>query len=183
VAGRLNPTDVVRLVRSAVAGDAIASVDVGSHKLLVGQGWAPSAPRGLLMTNGLSSMGFALPAAITAGIVDRREVVCFVGDGGFAMVESELRLAASLKLPLRVIVFCDNSLNRIELKQAAKGYPPVGTRLDSVDVAAVAEAQGCEGATVRSERELETVLAQRLPADRPLVIAAIIDPSQYQAQF
>ncbi len=99
------------------------------------------------------------------------------------MVEGELRLAASHRLPLRVVVFCDNSLNRIELKQAAKQFPPVGTRLDSVDVAAVAVAHGCEGVTVRSEQELEKVLGERPPQDRPLVIAALIDPTQYSAQF
>jgi acetolactate synthase-1/2/3 large subunit len=182
VSGRLNPTDVVRIVREALPADTIATVDVGSHKLLVGQGWKVTSPRGLLMTNGLSSMGFSVPAAIAAALVYTQPVVAFVGDGGFAMVEGELRLAASRKLPMRVVVFCDNSLNRIELKQAARQYPPVGTRLDSVDVAAVARAHGCEGVTVSSQSELEKALVQP-PQDRPLVIAAVIDPTQYQAQF
>ena len=94
VAGKLNPSDVVDTVQEAMPRDTIATTDVGSHKLLVGQGWAAYEPLTLLMTNGLSSMGFALPAAITAKLLNPdRPVVCFSGDGGLAMVQSELHLA------------------------------------------------------------------------------------------
>jgi len=68
--------------------------------------------------------GFSLPGAIAAKLLaPDRPVVCFTGDGGFAMVQSELKVAASLKLGVLVIVFCDNSLHRIELKQMVKHYP------------------------------------------------------------
>jgi len=66
VAGRLNPTDVVDAVRAALPRETIATADVGSHKLLVGQGSTTHAPRSVLMTKGLSSMGFSLPAAMAA---------------------------------------------------------------------------------------------------------------------
>ena len=95
----------------------VATTDVGSHKLLVGQGWTSYAPKALLMTNGLSSMGYSLPAAIAAKLVHpERPVACFTGDGGLAMVQGELRLAASLGVDPLVVVFCDDSLNRIEIK-------------------------------------------------------------------
>jgi acetolactate synthase-1/2/3 large subunit len=184
VAGRLNPTDVIDVVRRAMPREAIATTDVGSHKLLVGQGWATYAPRTMLMTNGLSSMGFSLPAAIAAKIVHPQlPVVCFTGDGGLAMVQGELRLASSLKLDPLVVVFCDNSLNRIELKQAQRKYPSWGTLIDATDIVKLAESMGCEGARVDSASALERVLAQRRPSDRPLVIGAHVDPQQYAAQF
>lgn len=184
VAGRLNPTDVVDAVREALSREAIASADVGSHKLLVGQGWRAYAPRSVLMTNGLSSMGYALPAAIVAKLLHpERPVVCFVGDGGLAMVQSELRLAASLGLALLVVVFCDDSLNRIEIKQAKRRYPAFGTRFDATDIAGLARAMGCEGATVEDPGALERLLAGARPTDRPLVVGARIDPSQYDSQF
>ena len=59
VAGKLNPSDVVDTVRQALPATTIATTDVGSHKLLVGQGWRTHEPRSLLMSNGLSSMGFS----------------------------------------------------------------------------------------------------------------------------
>jgi len=180
----MNPSDVVDVVRAAMPADTIVSTDVGSHKLLVGQGWTTHSPRSVLMTNGLSSMGFSLPAAITAKLLNPgRPVVCFTGDGGLAMVQGELRVAASLKVAPIVVVFCDNSLNRIELKQLARKYPSWGTTIDPTDIAMLAQAMGCDGVNVDGIRGLEAVLVAPRSADRPLVIGAKIDPAQYSAQF
>lgn len=184
VKGKLNPTDVIDAVRESLPRETIATTDVGSHKLLVGQGWSAFSPRSVLMSNGLSSMGYSLPAAIVAQLLNpKRPVVCFMGDGGLAMVQGELRLAASLKLPLLVVVFCDGSLNRIEIKQANRKYPSWGTLIEATDIAQLARSMGCEGVEVKSARALERLLAQRRPMDRPLVVGAVIDPAQYTAQF
>jgi acetolactate synthase-1/2/3 large subunit len=183
-AGRLNPTDVIDVVRAAMPRNAIATSDVGSHKLLVGQGWTTYDTRSTLITNGLSSMGFSLPAAIAAKLVHPdRPVVCFTGDGGLAMVQGELRLAATLKLDPVVMVFCDNSLNRIELKQAKRNYPSHGTLIEPTDIVKLAESMGCAGAVADSVAALERLLSAPRPNDRPLVIGAQIDPAQYAAQF
>ena len=183
VAGKLNPTDVIDVVRAALPRDTVAATDVGSHKLLVGQGWTTHAPRTLLMTNGLSSMGYSLPAAIAAKIVHPRlPVVSFIGDGGFAMVQGELGLAAALKIDPVVIVFCDGSLNRIELKQRKRNYPSWGTLIEPVDLAQLAPAMGCDGMMVDNAAALQDALSRRAPG-RPLVIGAAIDPAQYAAQF
>jgi acetolactate synthase-1/2/3 large subunit len=184
VKGKLNPTDVIDAVRAALPKNAIATSDVGSHKLLVGQGWSAHEPRSVLMSNGLSSMGYSLPAAIVAQLLNPgRPVVCFVGDGGLAMVQGELRLAASLGLPLLVVVFCDNSLNRIEIKQANRKYPSWGTLIEPTDIARLAQSMACEGAAVERAPALERLLAQKRPKGRPLVIGAHIDPAQYTRQF
>jgi len=184
VKGKLNPTDVIDAVREALPRQAIATSDVGSHKLLVGQGWSAYEPRSVLMSNGLSSMGYSLPAAIVAQLLNPgRPVVCFVGDGGLAMVQGELRLAASLGLGLLVIVFCDGSLNRIEIKQANRKYPSWGTLIESTDIERLAQAMGCEGATLDSAAGLSRLLAGKRPKDRPLVVGARIDPAQYTQQF
>ena len=182
--GRLNPTDVVDIARAVMPKDTVVTSDVGSHKLLVGQGWTTYAPRGVLMSNGLSSMGFSLPAAITAKmILPDRDVVCFTGDGGLAMVQGELSLAASLKLGMTVVVFCDNSLNRIELKQMARQYPSSGTVIAPTDMVKLAESMDCDGIAIDNAADLEKALSAGPAADRPLVIGATINPAQYAAQF
>lgn len=184
VIGRLNPTDVIDIVRRVMPRDTIVLSDVGSHKLLIGQGWTTYAPRSLLMTNGLSSMGFSLPAGIAAKLMyPDRPVVSFVGDGGLAMVQGELRVASSLEIDPIIMVFCDNSLNRIELKQMVRKYPSFGTVIEPTDVALVASAMGCDGIKVDSGSGLEAALTSARAKDRPLVIAARIDPAQYAAQF
>ena len=129
-------------------------------------------------------MGYSLPAAIVAKLLNPAQaVVCFIGDGGLAMVQGELRLASGLGLDPLVVVFCDGSLNRIEIKQANRNYPSWGTLFEPTDLARLAPAMGCEGVMVDSVSALERVLAGARPKDRPLVVGAQIDPSQYTAQF
>ena len=184
VAGKLNPSDVVDTVRAALPAATLATTDVGSHKLLVGQGWRTHEPRTLLMSNGLSSMGFSLPGAIAAKLLHRdRPVVCFTGDGGFAMVQSELRVAATLGLGVLVLVFCDNSLHRIELKQMVRKYPSWGTRFEPSDLVKLAESMGCDGERVESAAALARAVAGAARLSRPLVVEARIDPAQYVTQY
>jgi acetolactate synthase I/II/III large subunit len=184
VTGALNPTDVLDVVRAAMAPEAVVSCDVGSHKLLVGQGWTTHQARGVLMTNGLSSMGFGVPSAIAAKFaMPDRPVAALVGDGGFAMAATELRLAAAMGAPLAVVVFVDESLNRIELKQQAVGYPSTATRLEPMDLVRLAESMDCDGVRATSVSELEKAVDGINRLDRPLVVEAVIDPSQYQNQF
>jgi acetolactate synthase-1/2/3 large subunit len=188
--GKLNPSDVVLIARQAAPPDTIVTTDVGSHKIMAGQAWQAREPRSVLMTNGLSAMGFGVPAAIAAKLTrPDRPVMALVGDGGFAMTATEMRIAAALDLPITVVVFTDNSLNRIELRQQLVGYPPTATRMGGSDLAALAEAMGCDGIRVDTEPALEKALADFGPrsrasaGSRPLVIEARIDPAQYEVQF
>lgn len=106
-----------------------------------------------------------------------------VGDGGFAMTATELRLAAALGLGLVVVVFVDGSLNRIELKQMVKDYPSTATRIEDTDLVQLASSMACDGVRADSVPELEKVLADARDLSRPLVVEARIDPSQYESQF
>jgi|SRR5450756_1855143 len=186
VSGRLNPAEVVTTVRSAAPAGTVVTADVGSHKIMTGQAWRSSAPRETLITNGLSAMGFGLPAAIGAALSSApgTPVVCLTGDGGFAMTAAELSVAARLGLGLVVVVFADGGLNRIELHQASVGYPLSATAVDPVDIPLLAESLGCDGVRVESLSGLEKVLSGAFAGrTRPLVIEARIDTSQYEAQF
>ena len=182
--GKLNPADVVTIAREAAPADTIVTTDVGSHKIMAGQAWPTSEPRSVLMTNGLSAMGFGVPAAIAAKLTrPDRPVLALVGDGGFAMAATEMRIASALGVPVTVVVFVDGSLNRIELKQQVLGYPSTATRIDGMDLVALAEAMDCDGVRVDSPTGLEKVLAGFGDRSRPLVVEARIDPAQYQVQF
>ena len=141
-------------------------------------------PRGLLMTNGLSSMGFGVPAAIAAKVADPgRPVVAMVGDGGFAMTATEIRLAAALSLPVVFVVFVDGSLNRIELTQRSLGMPSTATRIEDIDLVKLAESMDCDGMRAADAGGLEKALQDIGSLSRPLVVEARIDPSQYESQF
>ena len=182
--GRLNPSEVVTIAREAAAADTIVTTDVGSHKIMAGQAWQAAEPRSVLMTNGLSAMGFGVPAAIAAKLTcPDRPVLALVGDGGFAMAATEMRIASTLGVPVTVVVFADGSLNRIELRQQLMGYPPTGTRMDGMNLLALAEAMDCDGVRADSPAGLEKALAGFGTRDRSLIVQARIDTSQYEAQF
>jgi len=182
--GRLNPSEVVTIAREAAPADTIVTTDVGSHKIMAGQAWQAAGPRSVLMTNGLSAMGFGVPAAIAAKLTrPDRPVIALVGDGGFAMAATEMRIASALGVPVTVVVFADGSLNRIELRQTLMGYPPTATRMDGMDLVALAEAMDCDGVRVDSTAGLEKALAGFAARSRPLIVEARIDTAQYEAQF
>jgi acetolactate synthase I/II/III large subunit len=182
--GSLNPSDVVAIASQAAPPGTVVTTDVGSHKIMAGQVWQATEPRSVLITNGLSAMGFGVPAAIAAKLTrPDRPVIALVGDGGFAMAATEMRIASGLGLPVTVVVFADGSLNRIELRQQLMGYPPTATRMDGTDLVALAEAMDCDGVRVDSPAGLEKALAGFGTRSRPLIVEARIDPSQYEAQF
>ena len=182
--GRLNPSDVVTIAREAAPPGTIVTTDVGSHKIMAGQAWQAAEPRSVLMTNGLSAMGFGVPAAIAAKLTrPDRPVIALVGDGGFAMAATEMRIASALGVPVTVVVFADGSLNRIELRQQLMGYPPTATRMDGIDLVMLAEAMDCDGVRVDSPAGLAKALAGFDARSRPLVVEARIDPAQYEVQF
>ena len=91
----------------------------------------------------------------------------------------------TLKIPTIHIDATPNTdqIYTAELKQARRHYPGWGTLLEPVDIELPAASMGCEGVTVDSAAGLERVLAGKRPSDRPLVVGARIDPSQYAAQF
>ena len=186
-AGRLNPSELVETVRSAAPAGTVVTADVGSHKIMTGQAWTAFSPRETLITNGLSAMGFGLPAAIGAALssLPGTPVVCMTGDGGFAMTAPELSVASRLGLGLVVVVFADGGLNRIELHQASVGYPLAATAVDRTDIPLLAESLGCDGIRVDRVSGLEKALSGAFGTGRtrPLVIEARIDPAQYSAQF
>ena len=182
--GRLNPSDVVSIAREAAPPGTILTTDVGSHKIMAGQVWQAAGPRSVLIPNGLSAMGYGVPAAIAARLTrPDRPVIALVGDGGFAMAATEMRIASALGLPVAVVVFADNSLNRIELRQQQLGYPPTATRMDGMDLVALAEAMDCDGARADSPAALEKALSGFAARSRPLIVEARVDPAQYEAQF
>src|SRR5690348_7898991 len=183
-AGRLNPSDVVTIAREAAPAGTILTTDVGSHKLMAGQAWQAAELRSVLIPNGLSAMGFGVPAAIAARLTrPDRPVLALVGDGGLAMAATEMRIASALGLPVTVVVLADNSLNRIALRQQQKGHPPTATRMDGMDLVTLAEAMGCDGIRADSPAALEKALEGFGTRSRPLVVEARVDPAQYEAQF
>ena len=146
-------------------------------------------PNGLLISNGLSTMGFALPAAIGAALIERdaavglgtraRPVVALTGDGGLLMCAGELLTAARERLRIITLVFSDASLSLIEIKQQARRLQAAGVALGAVRWVRMAESFGMAGFEAETETELARAIGQAVLCDGPSLIEARIDRSNY----
>ena len=177
----LAPHRVAQVTRELTAAGSIASVDAGAHMFPATAYWQALEPGELLISNGLATMGFALPAAIAAQLVhpDRR-VVCFTGDGGLMMVAAELETVARLRLPIVIVVFNDLGLSLIEVKQEQKGFEGASMRYAGPDLPALARAFGLRAFTATDEASLSQALIGAQTAPGPALIDARIDPSGYR---
>ncbi|HSB86050.1 MAG TPA: thiamine pyrophosphate-binding protein [Ilumatobacteraceae bacterium] len=176
--GTFGPLELAVAVAASAPSNAIATVDAGAHFLAVMPFWPASAPLQLLISNGLATMGFAVPAAIGAALANPgRPVVCMVGDGGLAMTLAELETVTRLRLPVTVVVFDDAALSLIEIKQKPGQGGPEAVRFGPIDYAAVAAAMGLDAAVAATQKELSVLLDAGW--DRPRLIDARIDPATY----
>jgi acetolactate synthase-1/2/3 large subunit len=180
----LTPHRLVEVARAVLPRQTVATVDSGAHRLLVVQKWSAHEPRGLLSSNGLATMGYAIPAALGARLVHPdRPVVAFTGDGGFLMAIAELQTAVQERLPISIVVFDDREIGQIRVKQEIKGLPRHGIGLGGIDYEKLAAGLGADGVVVDSEPALADALAAAQRSSRLTVIAARIDPSTYVEQF
>ncbi len=181
--GLLAPQQVVATVRAGAPPQTIATVDAGAHMLVAMPLWEVPEPRRLLVSSGLATMGYALPAAIAAGLcAPRAPVVAFTGDGGLGMTLAEIETAVRLSLRVIVIVFNDAALSLIKVKQKPAGQGGDGAvRYRPVSFAAAAAAMGAAGAAVTSEPDLAAALEDALGRTGPTVIDASVDPAGYPA--
>lgn len=179
--GDLLPHRVVELVAAAYPG-VRATVDAGAHMFPVMSFWPACEPGDVLISNGLSTMGFAVPAAIGAALLDTsRTTVAFTGDGGMLMCLGELRTAARENLRLRIIVFADGELSLIKIKQEQRGYPTNSTGIGEIDWPTVATGFGVLARQADSERTLMDCLRETADHPGPVLIAARISAATYPA--
>ena len=177
----LAPHRVVQLARELTPAGTIATVDAGAHMFPATAYWQAVEPGECLISNGLATMGFALPAAIAAQLLSpERRVVCFTGDGGLLMVVAELETAARLGLAIVIVVFNDGALSLIQVKQEQKGYAGVSMRYEGPDLAALARSFGVAAFVASDETTFARALSSALAASGPTLIDARIDASGYR---
>ena len=156
------------------ATDAVFTVDVGSPVVWAARYLTMNGRRRLLGSFNHGTMACALPLAIGAQTVDRnRQVVAFAGDGGLTMLFGELITLSQNRLPVKVIVFNNSSLNFVELEMKAAGIVTFGTDLQNPDFAAVARSLGLFGRRVEQPGDLESALTEAFAHDGPALIDVV----------
>lgn len=118
--GLIKPQKVLHDVQQVYGDDGLLLSDVGAHKMWIARHYHCRQPNGCLIPNGFCSMGFALPGAIAASLVDpERKIMGIAGDAGFLMNVQEMETAARLNCNLTMMVWEDNAYGLIAWKQWA----------------------------------------------------------------
>jgi acetolactate synthase-1/2/3 large subunit len=169
----------LRAAREILPAESLVAVDAGFGKPITSYLWSSPATNRYFTAHGLSTMGYALPAANALQLAfPRHTVVGFMGDGSLLMRASEIGVAAQHGIAPIYVAWMDQTLGQIEIKQARQGLRGVGTALPRTSCARVAEAFGGVGADVESIAEFRVALQKALAAKRPTLIGARVDQTR-----
>jgi acetolactate synthase-1/2/3 large subunit len=176
----LAPYHLVATLRQALPPETITTADVGAHKMLLAQAWRTFQPGTLLISNGLSAMGYGVPAALVAALLHpQRPVVGIIGDGGFAMMVQELETARRLGVKPLLVVLADRSLTVIKVAQNKHSLPHRGVDFGRVDWAKVAQGFGAKGVTATTLSMVQRVVSAWLAQPELTVLAVPVDDTLY----
>jgi acetolactate synthase-1/2/3 large subunit len=179
-ASGFGPKAALGILREVLPDDGIMTCDVGAHTHLIGQLWRTPAPGLQIMTNGWSTMGFGIPAAIAAKLMRPEKKVCaVVGDGGFLMTAGEIATAIRCKLNIVILVLTDNDLALIRIKQEKKGNPIYGTPIRQRGSIGGDNIFGAPVRSVEDASALHAALEWAFAADGPAIVEAIVDSREY----
>ncbi len=156
-----HPSFIVHTLRSFMGEHDILSLDNGIHMMWVSRNYGAFQPNTMLIDHALGSMGISIPAAIAAKLVyPERKVVVVTGDGGFMMNSQEIETAVRLKLDITVIIFNDNGLGMIDMKQMADGYGKIGVDFTNPDFVKYAESFGAHGHRLENPADFSNILKE-----------------------
>jgi acetolactate synthase-1/2/3 large subunit len=176
------PKGALAVLREVLPDDGIMTCDVGAHTHLIGQLWRTPAPHLQIMTNGWSTMGFGIPAAVAAKLVHPDKQVCaVVGDGGFLMTAGEIATAIRCNLHVVIVVLTDNDLALIRIKQEKKGFPVYGTPIREKGAIGGDNIFGAPVRSAQNAADFRDALKWAFAAGGPVIVEAIVDSREYDA--
>jgi pyruvate dehydrogenase (quinone) len=175
------PEFVVGVLDELSADDAILTCDSGTIATWAARHWHIRGDRRFYLSGNLATMAPGLPYAV--GIQHAfpgRQVIAYVGDGGFAMLMAEFITAIKHKLPVKVVINNNNSLGQILWEQMVLGYPEYGVRHPDpfVDYSAIATANGALGIKVTGPAEVRPAISEALRHDGPALVDVNVNPDE-----
>lgn len=176
--GRVHPLQIVQELRNAIDDDVTVTCDIGSHAIWMSRYFRAYEPLKLLISNGMQTLGVALPWAIAATLVNPGEkVVSVSGDGGFLFSAMELETAVRLKAPIVHLVWNDSTYDMVAFQQMKKYNRTSCVDFGNIDIVKYAESFGATGLRVESPEQLADVLQKGLNTEGPVIIDIPVDYS------
>ncbi len=175
------PQYLASVIDDLATDDAILTCDSGTVATWAARHFTIRGDRQFYLSSNLATMACGVPYAIAAQrAFPERQVIAYVGDGGFAMLMAEMMTAARHGLPVKVVINNNKSLGQILWEQMVLGYPEHGVRFGEPygDFAGWARSCGCFGATVTKPGELADAVGAAFSAEGPAVVDVHVDPDE-----
>lgn len=161
--GILHPVEIINTMQKTLTDDTTVTVDVGSHYIWMARKFRSYNPRHLLFSNGMQTLGVALPWAIAAALVrPNTQVVSVAGDGGFLFSGQDLETAVRKKLNIIQLIWNDGKYNMVEFQEEMKYGRSSGVDFGPVDFVKYAESFGAKGYRVDSKEGFEATFKKAL---------------------
>jgi len=178
---KLTVPGVLHIIRKYMNPGDILISDVGSHKMWIGRNYPVYEPNSVIISNGLASMGIALPGGVAAKLAHpEKRVVAIMGDGGFMMNSQEIETARRTGVGFTIIVLNDNDYGLISWKQRSHKGQSFGTALTNPDFKKYAESFGIKGYNPKTPAELDDVLKDSITSQELSLVEIPIRPSVNQ---
>lgn len=176
----MKPQVVAHQLNEFLSDDAIICCDTGTVTTWAARHIKIKGNMMFSASGTLASMANGLPYSVGAAVAHPgRQVVCFIGDGGFSMLMGEMATLAKYNLPVKVIVIKNNVLGMIKWEQLAmEGNPQYGVQLHPIDFAGIAKACGVPGYTVEDPKKVRDVLREAFAQPGPALVEAVVDPAE-----
>ncbi|WP_163538851.1 acetolactate synthase large subunit [Gracilibacillus sp. YIM 98692] len=172
----VKPQKIISDLRDVLNDEDIAISDVGAHKMWMARMYHTAQPNTCLISNGLASMGVAVPSAIAAKMVfPERNIVAVCGDGSFLMTGAEMETAVRLNLPIIVLLWRDDGYGLIEWHQMKKFERPSHIRFGNPDFVQHAKSFGFEAIKIEKTEELRPALDKAISLKKPVLIDCAVD--------
>jgi acetolactate synthase-1/2/3 large subunit len=175
--GEIKMGEVVRMVSELTAGDAIVVTDVGQQQMVAARYFKFKHPNSLVTSGGMGTMGFGLPGGVGAKIGrPEKQVVAFIGDGGFQMTIQELGTIMQYKIPLKIVILNNNFLGMVRQWQEMffkKRY--ASTEMVNPDFVTIASGYSIPGQKVVERESLLPALKKMLAADGPYLLEVVVE--------
>lgn len=176
----MKPARILADIRKVMGKEDILVSDVGAHKMWIARHYNCYQPNTCLISNGFASMGFAVPGAFAAKMLNRdKRVLAVCGDGGFLMNSQELETAVREKVPFVTLIWEDSHYGLIKWKQEEQfSGDSCYVSFTNPDFKALAEAMHCKGYRVEGAEELIPALEDAFRQEVPSVITVQVDYSE-----
>ncbi|MFI7614533.1 thiamine pyrophosphate-dependent enzyme [Nonomuraea terrae] len=175
------PQYAASVLDDLAADDAILTCDSGTIATWAARHWTIRGDRRFYLSGTLASMANGLPYAIAIQhAFPGRQVIAYVGDGGFSMLMAEFLTAVQQRLPVKVVINNNNSLGQILWEQMVLGYPEHGVRYaePEADFSAWARSCGGFGAKVTKAGDVTTAIREALAHDGPALVDIDVNPNE-----